>query len=498
MHLLHGGGAVSKVTPEATAFGCRDWDYACVITGVWKREQDDTRTAREAVQWVYDEAQSLSRFSSAAYGADLGQDPRDAALAHDAFGRNSMRLARLKDRWDPHCILPFVCPLPDIPRVPKLIILVTGDICAGKDYCAAVWVDAFREKTRKFLARLESISEVTKKEYAAAKGVPLGKLLENREFKEQHRPALTTFYREQLQRRPWLPKEHFMNVVHSSSGVDVLFITGMRDQAPVATFSHLIPQSRLVEVNVTASRSIKRARGDGQNGVQQLKTPSHVPDLSFRNDAPRPQSAKAFAEKHLVPLLDSRQEELDDMVRSVADFPRARVQFRHILGIAQRPGGLELCTSLIEDRFVDDWSKVDAIVSCESGGFIFGSPLSAQTGLPLILVREAGKLPPPTVSCRRDASHISAVGSSDDKGPMIEMDRNAIPRGGSVVVIDDVLATGKTLVGILQLLQKAGVSAERISVMVVAEFPEHQGRMLLRGIGFGDVRVQSLLVFGGK
>lgn len=77
------------------------------------------------------------------------------------------------------------------------------------------------------------------------------------------------------------------------------------------------------------------------------------------------------------------------------------------------------------------------------------------------------------------------------------MDRNAIPKCGSVVVVDDVLATGKTLAGLLQLLQKAGVSGERIRVLVVAEFPENQGRKILQQKEFGDVRIQSLLVFGG-
>jgi hypothetical protein len=49
----------------------------------------------------------------------------------------------------------------------------------------------------------------------------------------------------------------------------------------------------------------------------------------------------------------------------------------------------------------------------------------------------------------------------------------------------------------LRLLKKAGVDAEHISVMVVAEFPAHGGRELLRKCGFGKVQIQSLLVFGG-
>jgi adenine/guanine phosphoribosyltransferase-like PRPP-binding protein len=63
--------------------------------------------------------------------------------------------------------------------------------------------------------------------------------------------------------------------------------------------------------------------------------------------------------------------------------------------------------------------------------------------------------------------------------------------------VDDVLATGKTLYAVLQLLDKAGIGAEDISVMAVAEFPVHRGRELLRQRGFGRVNIQSLLVFDG-
>ena len=77
------------------------------------------------------------------------------------------------------------------------------------------------------------------------------------------------------------------------------------------------------------------------------------------------------------------------------------------------------------------------------------------------------------------------------------MDRDVIPRGASVVVVDDVLATGETLCAVLRLLDEAGIYAKDVSIMVVAEFPVHRGRELLRRHGFGGVNIQSLLIFGG-
>lgn len=74
LHLLRGGGAVAEVPHDATAFGCRDWDFACVITGIWPRNQDGTEVARAAVRWVYNTAKALLPMSSGVYGADLGPD----------------------------------------------------------------------------------------------------------------------------------------------------------------------------------------------------------------------------------------------------------------------------------------------------------------------------------------------------------------------------------------------------------------------------------------
>lgn len=79
----------------------------------------------------------------------------------------------------------------------------------------------------------------------------------------------------------------------------------------------------------------------------------------------------------------------------------------------------------------------------------------------------------------------------------MEMERGLIPKGASAVLVDDVLATRETLCAALRLLKKSGIDAEDISIMVVAEFPTHRGRALLRRSGFGAVNIQSLLVFGG-
>ena len=510
LHLLQGGGAVSDVVTEATAFGCRGWDFACVITGVWPRDLDGTETARSAVQWVYNVAGELLSLSSGAYSADLGPDPRDAALAAKGFGPNCSRLARLKRSLDPCNVLAYACPLPKVWMKQKLIILVTGESCAGKDYCADAWVSVFIRSTHENLtARVVSISDAIKREYAAANGADLGRLLWDRAYKEQHRPALTEFFQGQVQQRPRLPEEHFLNVVCGAVDVDVLLITGMRDEAPVAALSHLVPDSRLLEVHVRASEQTRRIRRgchggdddvgdnkDSNNSESNLTASDYRPSLFFNNDTTGSEPAKRFAESCLLPFVHEDLQRLASMVRQISNFPSQDIEFRHVLGISQRPGGLSLCTSLLRTQFNGDWAKVDAVACCEVGGFVYASALASRVDVPLVLIREAGKLPSPTISVTKPPSHISSLVSSSSKEKRFEMEQDVVRRGASVVVVDDVLATGETLCAVLQLLAEAGVQAEDISVMVVAEFPIHCTRRLLRQRGFGKISIQSLLIFG--
>ncbi|KAL4868422.1 hypothetical protein BDV12DRAFT_209237 [Aspergillus spectabilis] len=496
LHLLQGGGAVSDVLPDATAFGCRDWEFACVITGVWPRNQDGTEIAQAAVQWVYNVARDLLPLSSGVYGADLGSDPRDTPLAAKAFGPSLPRLAYLKRSLDPHNVLAYAFPLPKAPKQ-KLIILVTGQSGVGKDYCADIWVSAFTRVDIR--ASAISISHVTKCEYATATGADLNRLLRDRSYKEEHRLAMTTFFENQVRHRPQLPEDHFLKVVYDAAEVDVLVITGMRDEAPVASFSHWVPDSRLLEVRVITSENMRRARRgchDGDDEAGDTDNKDYQPSLTFNNATDGTEAAEAFAEDSLIPFFHSDLQRLASMVRYIPNFPRPGIKFCHVLNIAQHAGGLALCASLFQSHFTGEWTMIDKIACCQVGGFIFATALSQLVNIPLALIREAGKLPLPIISVPKPTSHISSAPSHSKEERRFEMEQDLIPRGASVVVVDDVLATGETLCAVLQLLEESRVDAGDVSVLVVAEFPVHRGRALLRQRGFGRTKIQSLLVFG--
>lgn len=345
-----------------------------------------------------------------------------------------------------------------------------------------------------------SISDEVKRQYALASGADLSKLLDERIYKEQHRPALMSFWQKQVQARPQLPEEEFMRVVNEVEGLDVLIIIGMRDAAPATVFSPLVPESRVVEVRIE--------RDDNTLGLfPDPSTPDYRPSFTFINSVDGNSFACQFAKNHLLPFLHADLDKLASMVRPIPNFPSTGIAFRHILGIAKEPGGLALCTSLLQNHFIGDWNTVDKVVAPEVGGILFASALAMKVDVPLWLVREGAKLPPPKVAVGKSMSFVSsALGKGEGimgegeatKEKKIEIEQDVVSRGGSVVVIDDVLSTGKTLCAVLELLKEAGIDQEDVSVLVVAEFPEHRGRELLWQRGFGRVSVRSLLVFGGN
>ncbi len=267
----------------------------------------------------------------------------------------------------------------------------------------------------------------------------------------------------------------------------------MRDDAPVTAFAHLVSDSMVLEVKIITSPGTKLARqgpssDDGGGG----DVADSCPTVTFNNDKNGNEAASAFCEQYLLPLLDEDFQPLREMVRLTTNCPRQGVEFRDVLGISKQPGGVALCNSLLRSDFAGDWTKVDVIACCETSGIMYASVLATHVNIPLALIRDAGKLPPPTISVSKSSSYISSSGSTQEK--TVKMGTDAVRKGGSVVIVDDVLASGETLCTVLKLLGDAGIGAENVSVMVVAELPVHRGRELSRQLDFGRVKVQSLVV----
>jgi adenine phosphoribosyltransferase len=135
----------------------------------------------------------------------------------------------------------------------------------------------------------------------------------------------------------------------------------------------------------------------------------------------------------------------EDFLRVVPDFPKPGIQFRDISPLLNSPAAYRSAIESME-RVVKHL-KVEAIAAVESRGFLFGAPLAVRMGLPLSIVRKPGKLPGETESVQYgleygiDALHIQ---------------KGAVLPGASVLIVDDVLATGGTAAATGELVKGQG------------------------------------------
>jgi adenine phosphoribosyltransferase len=134
-----------------------------------------------------------------------------------------------------------------------------------------------------------------------------------------------------------------------------------------------------------------------------------------------------------------------DYLPGIPDFPKPGVLFRDISPLLADPAAFKEATLELEKLAKHfDYSHILAI---ESRGFIFGAALAHQAYKGLVLARKPNKLPL--------ASHRESYGleyGSDS----IEIQESTAPKGSRILIVDDVLATGGTIIAASQLLQKAG------------------------------------------
>jgi adenine phosphoribosyltransferase len=137
--------------------------------------------------------------------------------------------------------------------------------------------------------------------------------------------------------------------------------------------------------------------------------------------------------------------ELPSLIRDVPDFPQPGILFRDLTPLWAHPEGLKTITESLAAGFATD--AVTYVVGIESRGFIIGAPLASYWGCGFIPVRKPKKLPPPV----RSVEYALEYGTD-----RLEMAQDAISRGSSVLIVDDVIATGGTAAAAAQLVEQSG------------------------------------------
>ena len=160
--------------------------------------------------------------------------------------------------------------------------------------------------------------------------------------------------------------------------------------------------------------------------------------------------------------------DLKEAIRDIPDFPKKGIIFKDITTLLKDADKFRLAIDSIVNKYKN--KKIDAIVSVEARGFIFGSAAAYKLGVGLVPVRKEGKLPHHTYSISYDLEYGTDT---------LEIHRDAFKKGSRVLIVDDLLATGGTTAAVIKLVEKAG--GKVIGLAFLIELTALKGREKLKG-----------------
>ena len=160
----------------------------------------------------------------------------------------------------------------------------------------------------------------------------------------------------------------------------------------------------------------------------------------------------------------------DQRVRVVPDWPEPGVLFRDITPLLRDGEAFRNLIDTFALRYAD--ARIDAIAGIDARGFIIGAALACRLGCGFIPVRKSGKLPYRTLS----ESYALEYGTAT-----LEVHADALQPGAPVLLIDDLLATGGTIIAAANLLQALG--ARIIEAATIIDLPTLGGSRRLQEAG---------------
>ena len=151
-------------------------------------------------------------------------------------------------------------------------------------------------------------------------------------------------------------------------------------------------------------------------------------------------STITLLDARLLPMLD-----LKTFIRDIPDFPKPGILFRDITPLLSNPVAFRECIRRMTEQFRE--AGITAVVAAEARGFIFAAPLALELNARFIPVRKPGKLPFETRALRYELEYGTDT---------LEMHTDAVAVGDRVLLVDDLLATGGTILACSQLAQNNG------------------------------------------
>ena len=173
------------------------------------------------------------------------------------------------------------------------------------------------------------------------------------------------------------------------------------------------------------------------------------------------------------------ENEIKRRIRTIPGWPKPGVNFRDVTTLFQDRDGLRIVVDAFTERF--HAAALDLVAAVDARGFVIGGAVAYRLALPFTMIRKKGKLPHLTVSADYDLEYGSAT---------IEVHADACLPGQRVLIVDDLIATGGTLVAAASLFRS--LQGEIAGVAAVIDLPELGGSRRLREAG---IEVTALCSF---
>lgn len=183
--------------------------------------------------------------------------------------------------------------------------------------------------------------------------------------------------------------------------------------------------------------------------------------------------------KYSLNNMSTNNLDLTKIIKTFPDFPKKGILFRDVNPIFRRHEAL----SYISQEFCDQLRTytIDYIIGIESRGFIVATALALAMGKGLILIRKAGKLPGQTLKQPYDIEYGNSI---------MEVQKDSIRQGQSVLIVDDLVATGGTAIAAERLVSQLGGKVVGFAFLV--ELANLGGATKIRKLGYD---VCSLVVY---
>ncbi|MGX9791217.1 adenine phosphoribosyltransferase [Mycobacterium sp. MMS18-G62] len=162
------------------------------------------------------------------------------------------------------------------------------------------------------------------------------------------------------------------------------------------------------------------------------------------------------------------------LTREVPDFPEPGIQFKDLTPLLADAHGLDAVSGALADIA----KGADLVAGVDARGFLLGGAVAIKLGIGVLAVRKGGKLPPPVHSETYTLEYGTAT---------LEVPADGVELAGrSIMIIDDVLATGGTLAATAQLLRHVG--ADVMGAAVVLELAALGGRDVVKPLPVSSLR----------